>query len=151
MKEVKKETKKNRFTPIIAAILAAITAVLAFVHGNQYSQYFDGAVMIALGVSAVLWLIFAVTNNKVTVWFSLLGELCAAFGLGLYVTNSLNIWQDTWGNIAQNGVLFGTFNFFGSEGGPVLPAIIILLGLVACSCGIIACFIGKEEKEDEEI
>lgn len=145
MKErVKEVTKKSNAPTLLAALLAVVTAVLAFIHGSMYSQYFDMAVIATLGIGAILWVIPAIAYNKVTAWFGLAGELCAAFGLGLFITNSYNVWADTWGNISQNGVLFGTFNFFNSEGGPVLPAIIIVVGLIACICGIISCFQGKE-------
>lgn len=153
MKENKKKIENNTAvkykaskSALIGALLVVVVAVIAFVHGTMYSQYFDIAVIATLLVGAVLWLIYAVTNNGFTAWFGLLGELSAAFGLGLFLTNSYNVWADTWGNISQNGVLFGSFNFFGSEGGPVLPAIIIVLGLVACVCGVIACFGKKEAK-----
>lgn len=132
--------------PVIAALLAVVSAVLALIHGAMYNQYFDVIVVLTLLAGAALWVVYDLFDNAIVTWFGLLGELGAAFGLGLYVTNSYNVWADTWGNIAQNGVLFGTFNFFGSEGGPVLPFIIILLGLGACICGIVSCFKGKEAK-----
>lgn len=143
---VKKITEKINNITVISAILAVVTAILAFIHGIIYKQYFDIAVILALLIGAALWVVSTIIDNKVTAWFGLLGELCSAFGIGLYITNSYNVWADTWGNISQNGVLFGTFNFFGSEGGPVLPVIIIVLGLGACICGIISCFKGKENK-----
>lgn len=147
MKEcVKEVSKKRNVSTLIAALFAAVTAVLALIHGNTYSQYFDVTVILTLALGAVCWVIPAIIQNGVTAWFGLIGELFAAFGLGLYITNSYNVWADTWGNISQNGVLFGTFNFFGSEGGPVLPAIIIVVGLIACICGIISCFKGKENQ-----
>lgn len=137
--------------PIIAALLAIVTAILALIHGAVYSQYFDLIVILGLLVGAALWVVYDFFDNIIIAWFGVLGEVCAAFGLGLYITNSYNVWADTWGNISQNGVLFGTFNFFGSEGGPVMPFIIILFGLAACVCGIVACFKGiKEAKSDEK-
>lgn len=141
---MKKVKEKLGNIAVIAALLAVVTAIVALIHGIIYDQYFDIAVILALLVGAALWVVSVVIENKVTAWFALLGELSSAFGLGLYITNSYNIWADTWGNISQNGVIFGTFNFFGSEGGPVMPLIVIVFGLAACICGIISCFKGKE-------
>ena len=126
---------------LIGAILSAVAAIVAGIHGMMYEQYFDVAVIAGLAVGAVLLVVNSFARIGV---IGLVGELSVAFGLGLFITNSYNVWADTWGNISQNGVLFGTFNFFGSEGGPVLPAIIILLGLVAGIFGIVSCFQGKE-------
>lgn len=144
---MKKITGKLGDINVIAALAAVVTAILAIIHGAVYHQYFDIAVVLTLLIGAALWVVPVFIDNKITEWFCLIGELFAAFGIGLYITNSYNVWADTWGNISQNGVLFGTFNFFGSEGGPVLPAIIIVLGLGACVCGIISCFKGKEAKQ----
>ncbi len=84
------------------------------------------------------------TNTKFTAWLNLLSVVFSGFGMGLFITNSYNVWADTWGNLTQYGSLTGAFSFFNSQGGPYPAVAIIVLGLLSVILGIVSCFGRKE-------
>lgn len=84
-------------------------------------------------------------TTPVTDWSCLLGVIAIGFGMGLFLTNSFNVWADTWGNLQQYGSIVGAFNFFNSQGGPIPAVALIVVSLLAAVCGVISCFTGKKE------
>lgn len=133
---------------VIGAALTLIVLIIDVIYTAIYSQYADFAVVLFLLAAIASWVAyFLVNDHPVLEWLNLLGVLFCACALALFVANSLNVWQDAYGGLVQNGELFGTFNFFNSEGGPICPAIIILIILGANVCGIISCFTSKSKKE----
>lgn len=129
---------------LIGAALAVVSSVGEVIYGMTYEQYSDFVVVLCLLGGAALWGAYAFIDNAVTEWFGLAGVGVAGFGFGLFITNSFNVWADTWGNIQQYGKLTGAFNFFNSQGGPIPAVLLIVLTLAALVCGIISCFTGKE-------
>lgn len=126
------------------AVLAVVAAVGETIYGLAYAQYADFVVVLNYLLGAALLAAYAFTNSKLTYWLNLLGVVGTGFGLGLFITNSYNVWADTWGNLNQYGSLTGAFSFFNSQGGPFPAAALIVLGLAAAICGVISCFGGKE-------
>ncbi|MCD8053449.1 MAG: hypothetical protein LUF00_05310 [Lachnospiraceae bacterium] len=131
--------------PMAGAVLSVIAAIGCIIYGNTYSQYADWSVVLALLLGGVLLAVYALVPGGLTEWLSLLGTLCAAWGLGLFFVNSYNVWADTWGNIYMYGKLSGDYNFFSSEGGPIPVIILIVLSLAGVIMGIISCFKGRKE------
>lgn len=129
---------------LIGAVVALVAAVGCIIYGAAYEQYADFTVVLCLIAGAVILAAYALADAAVIDWFNLLGVAVVGFGTGLFLVNSYNVWADTWGNLSQYGSLTGDFSFFNSQGGPIPAAILIILGLVAAVCGIIACFVGKE-------
>ncbi len=136
---------KNSYISLISALLSAVVAVSEIIYGAVYSQYADYVVVATYLVGAVLMGAYVFTNNKFTEWLNLLGVVFSGFGMGLFITNSYNVWADTWGNLTQYGSLTGAFSFFNSQGGPYPAVALIALGLVSVILGIISCFGGKEK------
>lgn len=130
---------------LVGAVVAIAAAVGSIAYGAAYEQYADFMVVLCMLAGAVLLGIYALLDNAVTDWFCLLGVIAVGFGLGLFLTNSYNVWADTWGNLQQYGSIVGEFNFFNSQGGPIPAVILIALGLLSAICGIVACFTGKKE------
>ena len=129
---------------VAGAVLAAVAAVGETIYGFAYAQYADFVVVLSYLLGAALLAAYAFTNTKLTYWLNLLGVVGTGVGLGLFITNSYNVWADTWGNLNQYGSLTGAFSFFNSQGGPFPAAALIVLGLAAAICGVISCFGGKE-------
>ena len=94
---------------------------------------------------AVLLGVYAFIDHPVTDWSCLLGVIAIGFGMGLFLTNSFNVWAVTWGNLQQYGSIVGAFNFFNSQGGPIPAVALIVVSLLAAVCGVISCFTGKKE------
>ncbi len=140
-----KDKSAGLVAALSAAVIAAITAVGCMIYYAMYSQYSDFMVIGSMIAGAVLLAAYTFSTCRIAYWSVLMGTLCVAFGLGLFIANSYNVWADANGNLTQYGQLFGDFHFFGSEGGPIFPAILIILGLSASICGIVSCFQGKEE------
>ena len=113
---------------LAGAALAVVAAVGEIIYGAAYEQYADFVVVLCLLAGAVL-----------------LGVIAIGFGMGLFLTNSFNVWADTWGNLQQYGSIVGAFNFFNSQGGPIPAVALIVVSLLAAVCGIISCFTGKKE------
>jgi hypothetical protein len=128
----------------VGAILAIAAAIGCIIYGAVYEQYADAVVVLCLLVGAALYGAYALIDHAATQWFGFLGVAAVGFGLGLFLTNSYNVWADTWGNIQQYGSLTGGFSFFNSQGGPIPAAILLILSLISAVCGIISCFNGKE-------
>ena len=135
---------KSAKLAVAGAVLAIAAAVGETIYGFAYAQYADFVVVLSYLLGAALLAAYAFTNKKFTYWLNLLGVVAAGFGLGLFITNSYNVWADTWGNLNQYGSLTGAFSFFNSQGGPFPAAALIGLGLAASICGVISCFGGKE-------
>ena len=144
MKIKGKKLSGSACAALIGGCIAILAAVVEIIYGAKYEQYADYTVVLTLLAGGVLLGAYALCSFRAAEWFALLGVVFAGFGLGLFIVNSFNIWADTWGNIQQYGQLTGEFNFFNSQGGPILPAILIALGIAAEVCGIISCFKGKE-------
>ncbi len=140
-----KINKNFSLLPLISAGFGLVTAIGCVIYGMVYAQYADWAVVLALVVGAVLMAVYTMFPNQVTDWFSLAGTLCMCWGLGLFIVNSYNIWADVNGNLQQYGSLFGDFNFFSSEGGPVPVIILAVLALAAIVTGIVVCFQNRKE------
>ena len=128
---------KSAKLAVVGAVLAIVAAVGETIYGFVYAQYADFVVVLSYLLGAALLAAYACTNKKFTCWLNLLG-------VGLFITNSYNVWADTWGNLNQYGSLTGAFSFFNSQGGPFPAAALIVLGLAASICGVISCFGGKE-------
>lgn len=139
---------KFKWLSIICAGLCLLSALFAIIHGGIYHQYFDIFVILFLILGTLAFAADGLLHNNVTSWVNLAGVFFASAGVALYLVNSYNVWADTWGNISQNGVLFGTFNFFGSEGGPVLPFLFLIVGIGACVVGVTSTFKPFEPKEE---
>lgn len=137
------KTKSEKLA-FVGAVLAIMTAIGEIIYGATYAQYADFVVVLSYLLGAGFWVAYIATNCIVTEWFNLIGVAASGFGLGLFITNSYNVWADTWGNLNQYGSLTGAFSFFNSQGGPFPAVILIVLGLVATICGVICCFSGKE-------
>lgn len=131
---------------LIGAVLALIAAIGCIIYGVMYSQYFDIVIILGYIVGAAVLVAYVMVDNAVIDWFNLVGVTIISFCMGLFITNSYNVWADTNGNLSQYGSLTGAFNFFGSEGGPIPAAILIVIGLLAVIFGIICCFKGKGAK-----
>lgn len=128
----------------IGGIIAVICAVGNIIYGAMYEQYADFVVVLSMLAGAALLGVYTFFDQWLINWFGLLGTVAIGFGTGLFLTNSYNVWADTWGNIQQYGSIVGEFNFFNSQGGPIPAAILLVLGLTAAVCAIISCFGGKE-------
>jgi hypothetical protein len=139
-----KVTGKNSIIALIAAVLSVVTAIGEIIYGVKYSQYADYVVVLTYIVGGALFAAYALTNTKITEWFNLAGVVFSGFGLGLFITNSYNVWADTWGNLNQYGSLTGEFSFFNSQGGPFPAVALIVLGLVSVILGVVCCFGRKE-------
>jgi len=137
---------------IVAAGLSLVLIILDAIYTGKYTQYQDSAVIWFLVIAIVFWVAyFLIKDNQITNWFCFIGVLFAGLALALFLANSINVWQDVGGSLIQNGELFGTFNFFNSEGGPIFPAIIIIIFIITEICGIISCFTGKTKKDKVEL
>ena len=123
---------------LAGAALAVVAAVGEIIYGAAYEQYADFVVVLCLLAGAVLLGVYAFIDHPVTDWSCLLGVIAIGFGMGLFLTNSFNVWADTWG-------IVGAFNFFNSQGGPIPAVALIVVSLLAAVCGIISCFTGKKE------
>ena len=130
---------------LAGAALAVVAAVGEIIYGAAYEQYADFVVVLCLLAGAVLLGVYAFIDHHVTDWSCLLGVIAIGFGMGLFLTNSFNVWADTWGNLQQYGSILGAFNFFNSQGGPIPAVALIVVSLLAAVCGIISCFTGKKE------
>lgn len=139
-----KISEKNSYISLVSAILSAVVAVCEIIYGAVYSQYADFVVVATYLVGAALMGAYVFTSNKLTEWLNLLAVVFSGFGMGLFITNSYNVWADTWGNLTQYGSLTGAFSFFNSQGGPYPAVALIVLGLVSVILGIISCFGRKE-------
>ncbi len=135
---------KNSYISLIGAILSAVVAVCEIIYGAVYSQYADFVVVGTYLIGAALMAAYVFTNTKFTAWLNLLSVVFSGFGMGLFITNSYNVWADTWGNLTQYGSLTGAFSFFNSQGGPYPAVAIIVLGLLSVILGIVSCFGRKE-------
>ncbi len=135
---------KNSYISLIGAILSAVVAVCEIIYGAVYSQYADFVVVGTYLIGAALMAGYVFTNTKFTAWLNLLSVVFSGFGMGLFITNSYNVWADTWGNLTQYGSLTGAFSFFNSQGGPYPAVAIIVLGLLSVILGIVSCFGRKE-------
>lgn len=144
MKQNQKKMVASEKAALIGGVLAMVCAVGEIVYGAMYEQYADYMVVLSLILGGGLLGCYALVNNRLVNWFGLLGTVAIGFGMGLFLTNSYNVWADTWGNILQYGKLTGEFNFFNSQGGPIPAVCLILLALAAAICAIISCFNGKE-------
>lgn len=132
---------------LIAAGLSLVVIILDAIYTSLYTQYVDDMVIWFLIFAMIFWIVyFLAKDNQILNWFGFIGLLFGGLALALFLTNSINVWQDVGGSLIQNGELFGTFNFFNSEGGPIFPAIIIILFLITEICGIISCFTSKVKK-----
>ncbi len=135
---------KNSYISLIGAVLSAVVAVCEIIYGAVYSQYADFVVVGTYLIGAALMAAYVFTNTKFTAWLNLLSVVFSGFGMGLFITNSYNVWADTWGNLTQYGSLTGAFSFFNSQGGPYPAVAIIVLGLLSVILGIVSCFGRKE-------
>lgn len=129
---------------LVGAALSVLTAAGHIIYGLMYEQYADCMVPLCLLAGAALLGAYAIMHKSIANWLTLLGVLVGGFGWGLMIVNSYNVWADTWGNLQQYGRLWGDFNFFNSQGGPIPAVILIALGLAAVVCGVVSCFAGKE-------
>lgn len=139
-----KEKGSSAKAAFVGSVLAVLCAVGNVIYGAMYEQYADFMVVLGLLAGAALLLGYVLADSRITDWFGLLGTVAIGFGMGLFLTNSYNVWADTWGNIQQYGSLVGAFNFFNSQGGPIPAAALLILALAAAVCAIISCFGGKE-------
>ncbi len=130
---------------LASAVLAIAAAIASIVYGATYEQYADYMVVLTLVLGAALMIVYAAIDNCITEWTNLLGTISTSFGMGLFLVNSLNVWEDVNGNLQQYGSLTGDFNFFNSQGGPYPAIAIIVICLVAAICGVISCFKAKKE------
>jgi len=130
---------------LAGAVIAVASAIGSIIYGAAYEQYADFVVVLCLLAGAALLGVYALIDHPVTDWSCLLGVIAIGFGMGLFLTNSFNVWADTWGNLQQYGSIVGEFNFFNSQGGPIPAVVLIVLSLLAAVCGVISCFTGKKE------
>lgn len=139
-----KEKGFSEKSAMLGGVIAVVCAVGNIVYGSMYEQYADFMVVLSLLAGAALLLGYVLIDNRLVNWFGLLGTVAIGFGVGLFLTNSYNVWADTWGNLQQYGSIVGEFSFFNSQGGPIPAAVLLLMGLTAAVCTIISCFGGKE-------
>lgn len=147
MKLNRKEKGFSAKIAFIGSVIALICAVGNIIYGAMYEQYADFVVVLSLLAGGALLAVYTFVDHPLVNWFGLLGTAATGFGTGLFLTNSYNVWADTWGNIQQYGKIVGEFNFFNSQGGPIPAAVLLLLGLAAALCAIISCFGGKETRK----
>ncbi|MCD8326816.1 MAG: hypothetical protein LUC90_09115 [Lachnospiraceae bacterium] len=131
--------------PVAGAAMAVIAAIGCIIYGNVYAQYADWAVVLTMLLGGCLLAVYALIPGCVTEWFSLLGTLCTAWGMGLFLVNSYNVWADVWDNLNMYGRLSGDFNFFSSEGGPIPVIVLFILALISVILGVISCFKSRKE------
>ena len=122
---------------VVGAVLAVVAAVGETIYGFAYAQYADCVVVLSYLLGAALLAAYVFTNTKLTYWLNLLGVVAAGFGLGLFITNSYNVWAD-W---------YGGFTMYGSRGGigPVIAIMVILLA--GCITGTVSCFTVRRDKQ----
>ncbi len=140
------KTQKKSITSLISIGLSLIAGIGALIYGMRYAQYLDVAVILTLLAGGILGILALRIKPAAAGWLKLAATLCTAWGMGLFIVNSYNVWADAFGNLNMYGSLSGDFNFFSSEGGMVPPIILIVLMLLACIFGIIAVF-GNRDAE----
>lgn len=121
----------------LAGAVLSLAALIAFVvYGLVYSRYFDITVLICFLLGTLLSAAYALVDNAIAEYCSLLGTLCMSFGLGLAFLNSYEVWADWWGG----------FTMYGSEGGVAPVILILVLALLAGAADIVSCFSRKNKE-----
>lgn len=121
----------------LAGGVLSLAALIAFsIYGIAYSRYFDLMVEACFLLGTLCSAAYALVDNGISEYGSLLGTFFMGFGLGLCFLNSYEVWADWWGG----------FTMYGSEGGIVPVIIILVLALLAALADIVSCF-GRKDKE----